>query len=266
MLLRSLFLKTVRDMRGQILGWGIGIGLMGLLVVTLYPSFKDQMGAWADLLASYPPAVTAFFGDMTMMVEWSGWLNVEFFSWIPPILAVFAVAAGAGLIAAEEEKGTLDLLLSHPIRRWRVVVEKWTALVVASVAICLLAALFLIVGAVVAGETEDLARLLLATLDIVPITLASGTFALLASVALRGRRLAITLAVVLVIGSWFVDSLGKMVEVLKPYRPLTLFHYYNGGSILLGGGDWGNVGVLLGLSILFLAASLVAFQRRDIAV
>jgi ABC-type transport system involved in multi-copper enzyme maturation permease subunit len=89
---------------------------------------------------------------------------------------------------------------------------------------------------------------------------------LLASVVLRRRRLAITLAVALVIGSWFVDSLGKMVEVLEPLRPFTLYHYFNGGSFLREGGDWGNVAVLLGLGLVFFAGSLVAFQRRDIAV
>lgn len=266
MLLRSLFLKTLRDMRGQILGWGTGIGLMGLLVATLYPSFRGQIDAMADLFASYPPAVTAFVGDMTMMGQLSGWLSVEFFSWIPPILAVFAVGAGAGLIAGEEERGTLDLLLSHPVRRWRVVVEKFAGLAVATVSICVLAGLFLLASLVAIGETGDLARLMLATLDIVPITLASGTFALMASVVLRRRRLAVTFAVVLVIGSWVVDSLGKLVEVLEPFRAFTLFHYFNGGSILQDGGDWGNVGVLLGLCLVFLAISLVAFQRRDIAV
>lgn len=266
MLLRSLFLKTLRDLRGQILGWGIGIGLMGLLVVSLYPSFKGQMGAWTDLMASYPEAISAFFGDMTRMGEWSGWLNVEFFSWIPPILAIFAVATGAGLIAGEEEKGTLDLLLSHPIRRWRVVVEKFAALVVATLAICLLAGLFVILGAAAIGQTGGLARLMVAILDIVPITLASGTFALMASVTLRSRRLAVTLSVALVIGSWFVDSLGEMVEALEPFRPFTLFHYYNGGTILLGGGSLGNAVVLLSLSLLFLAGSLLAFRRREIAV
>lgn len=266
MLLRSLFLKTLRDLRGQVLGWGTGVGLLGLLVVSLYPAFKDQMGAWAGLMASYPEAFTAFFGDMTMMGEWSGWLNVEFFSWTPPILAIFAVATGAGLVAGEEERGTLDLLLSHPIRRWRVVMEKYGAFCLAIALICLLAALFLVVGAVLARETGDLGRLLVAMLDIIPITLASGTFALLTSVVLRSRRLAITMAVVLVIGSWFVDSLGKMVDVLEPLRPFTLYHYFNGGTILRGAGEWSNVFVLLGLCLLFLAGSLFAFQHRDIAV
>lgn len=266
MLLRNLFLKTLRDLQGQILGWGTGAGLLGLLVILLYPPFQDQMGALTELLSSYPPALSAFFGDMSKLGQWEGWLNVEFYSWVPPILAIFAVGTGTGLIAGEEEKGTLDLLLSHPVRRWRLVADKFGAFVVATLLICLLAAAFLIAGAAMIGETENLAGVLQATLDIVPVTLAGGTFALMASVVLRRRRWATTAALVVVIGSWFVDSLGKAVEVVEPYRPFTLFYYYEGGAALTDGRDWGNTGVLLGLTALFLALSLAAFQQRDVAV
>jgi ABC-2 type transport system permease protein len=203
---------------------------------------------------------------MTKLGQWEGWLNIEFFSWVPPILAIFAVGAGTGLIAGEEEKGILDLLMSHPIRRWRIVTEKFAALVCATLLICLLAALFLIVSLMMIGETSNLGGALLAALDMIPITLAGGTLALMASVVLRHRRLATTIAIVVIIGSWFLDSLGKISDVLEPYRSFALFHYYTGGAVLTDGLDWGNIGVLLGLTILFLAIAVVAFQRRDIAV
>jgi ABC-2 type transport system permease protein len=266
MLLSNLFLKTLRDLRGQILGWGLGLGLLGLLMAALYPAFQDQMSLMVDLLAGYPPALTAFFGDMSDMGRWEGWLQVEFFSWIPPILAVFSVGVGTGLIAGEEERGTLDLLLSQPIRRWRVVADKFVAFVAAALLICVTVALCLVVGALMIGQTASLDGLVLATLNMVPITLAGGTFALMASTVLRNRRLATMVAIFVIIGSWFVDSLGKVVDVLEPYRLFTLFHYHTGDVVLTGSLGWGDVGMLLGLTILFFVISLLAFQRRDIAV
>jgi ABC-2 type transport system permease protein len=266
MLLRNLLLKTLRDLRGQILGWGIGLGVLALLIAALYPAFSEQMGMMVDLFSSYPPAVAAFFGDMSQMGRWEGWLNVEFFSWLPPILAIFAVGVGTALVAGEEEKGTLDLLLSHPIRRWRVVAAKVVAFITATLLICLLTAVFLILGAVMIGETENLKGIFLATLNMVPITLTGGTFALMASVILRRRRLATTAAIAVIIGSWFVDSLGKVVDTLEPYRPFTLFHYYTGDVVLTGHLDWADLGMLLGLTALFAVVSVVAFQLRDIAV
>jgi ABC-2 type transport system permease protein len=259
-------MKTLRDLRGQILGWGIGAGLLGWMVIFLYPAFQDQMGALMEMLKGYPPALTAFFGDMTQLASYLGWLNIEFYSYGPPILVIFAVVAGTGLVAGEEDKGTLDLLLSHPVRRWRLVTDKFAAFVVATLLIMVIAALFFVSASAMIGQTHDLDRIALATLNIAPITIASGALALMASVLFRSRRLATTVALVVIIGSYFLESMGKVVDLLEPYRPLALFHYYNSNAALLDKIKWGDAAILLGLAALFSAISLWAFQRRDIAV
>ena len=266
MWLRSLFAKTLRDLRGQILGWGIGAGLLGWMVIFLYPSFKDQTAALTEMLKAYPATLTGFFGDFTKLSTYPGWLNIELFSYGPPILAIFAVVVGTGLVAGEEEKGTLDLLLAHPIRRWQVVTEKFAAFVVATVLIMVLVAIFFLSGSVMIGQTSHLGRITLATMNIVPVTLASGAMALMASVLFRSRRLANMVALVVIIGSYFLESLGKTVEVLDPYRPIALYHYYDSSAALFEGIKWGDVGIMMGLTVLFFAISLFAFQRRDIAV
>jgi ABC-type transport system involved in multi-copper enzyme maturation permease subunit len=56
------------------------------------------------------------------------------------------------------------------------------------------------------------------------------------------------------------------VDVLKPYRPIALFHYYDSSGALFGSINWGDVGILLVLTALFFIIALFAFQRRDIAV
>ena len=266
MWLRNLFAKTLRDLRGQILGWGIGAGLLGAMVIFLYPSFKDQTAALTEMLQSYPATLSGFFGDFTKLSTYLGWLNIEFYSYGPPILAIFAVIVGTGLVAGEEEKGTLDLLLSHPIRRWRVVADKFAAFVVATVLIMALIALFFVGSSAMIGETSQLGRMALATVNIVPITLAGGALALMASVLFRSRRLATTVALVVIIGSYFLESLGRTVDLLEPYRPIALFHYYDSSAALFDNLRWGDVGILLALTALFFVVSLFAFQRRDIAV
>jgi len=266
MWLRNLFAKTLRDLRGQILGWGIGAGLLGWMIVFLYPSFKDQTAAFMDMLKSYPATLTGFFGDFSKLSTYPGWLNVELFSYGPPILAIFAVVVGTGLIAGEEEKGTLDLLLAHPIRRWRTVTDKFAAFAVATLLIMVLVAIFFVSGSAMIGETSHLGRITLATLNIVPITLASGAFALMASVLFRSRRLANLVALVVIIGSYFLESLGKTVDVLDPYRPIALYHYYDSSAVLFESIKWGDVGILLTLTAVCFVISLFAFQRRDIAV
>ena len=63
----------------------------------------------------------------------------------PLVLFIFAIGAGSGAVAGEEETGTLDLLLAHPLRRRDYVVQRFLALavLVAALGIVLLAAVAL---------------------------------------------------------------------------------------------------------------------------
>ena len=44
---------------------------------------------------------------------------------IPTLFLWFAISRGSGAIAGEEESGTLELLLTHPIKRSRILVDKF---------------------------------------------------------------------------------------------------------------------------------------------
>jgi ABC-2 type transport system permease protein len=48
------------------------------------------------------------------------------------LLIIFTTGIGARAIAGEEESGRLDLLLAYPVSRTRVVVQRFAALVVAT--------------------------------------------------------------------------------------------------------------------------------------
>src|SRR5258708_21956528 len=56
-------------------------------------------------------------GDMDRLPPPGGFLSLAFFSYLPLVFGVFAVLAGSGLLVADEENGTLDLVLAHPVSR-----------------------------------------------------------------------------------------------------------------------------------------------------
>ncbi len=53
---------------------------------------------------------------------------------------MFAIGAGARAIAGEEEGRTLDLLLSTPIRRSQVLLDKWISMVVTTLGLATVSA------------------------------------------------------------------------------------------------------------------------------
>jgi hypothetical protein len=64
---------------------------------------------------------------------------MNYFAFMPLILSVFAVLAGGGLLVADEEKGTLDLVLAHPVRRTSLFIGRVAAFVVATLAVLAIA-------------------------------------------------------------------------------------------------------------------------------
>jgi len=57
-----------------------------------------------------------------------------------------------------------------------------------------------------------------------------------------------------------------MVEGLKSYCKLSPFYYYTSAEPLRNGLDMGHAGVLIVLTVVFLAVALIAFERHDLAV
>ncbi len=59
-----------------------------------------------------------------------GYIRIELLSFMGPILVLlYAVGVGSSSIAGEEDRRTLDLLLTTPVTRSRVVVDKALAMV-----------------------------------------------------------------------------------------------------------------------------------------
>ena len=130
-MLRNVFLKSLRDLGRAFFWWSLGLVGLVALMVSVYPSVRDNE-ALNKLVNDYPAALKGFvaFGGEIDYVSAAGYLGSELFSlMVPLLLLVAAIGAGARAIAGEEERGTLDLLLAHPMSRRRVALEKLAALI-----------------------------------------------------------------------------------------------------------------------------------------
>jgi ABC-type transport system involved in multi-copper enzyme maturation permease subunit len=116
--LLNTFRYTFLSLRGQIIGWGLGIAFLGLLIVSFYGVFMERQADFMQLVESYPPEFLAFFGgDAASLLTPEGYLGMYGFSMLPLIVGIFAVIVGSRLLAGDEERGRLDLILSHPVGR-----------------------------------------------------------------------------------------------------------------------------------------------------
>jgi ABC-2 type transport system permease protein len=265
--LRDVFLKSLRDLRRSFAWWTVGLAGYVALIASVYPTVRDNPDL-EKLVESYPEALKAFvaFGGQFDFTSAAGYLGSELFSFMMPALfLVAAVGHGAGTLAGEEERGTIDLLLSSPLSRTRVALEKLAAMCVELAALGAVLWLALWVGARAFSMEVSVAHLASATALLVVLALAYGAIAFMVAAATGRKTLAIGLTVALAVGAYLVNSLASLVEALEPFQKATPFYHYAVADPLRQGLDPWHTLFLLAVGAGAAAAGVLLFDRRDLA-
>lgn len=260
----DVYRKTLADLRGATIVWSLGLAGLAAVNVLLFPTIQ-AMPDLVQFLEHLPPAFKAMIGDVGDMVRLEGFLRVKLFEPLPLLLAIFSVSQGAALIAGEVEHRSVDLLLSRPVRRSRVLLEKALALATATVVITAALTLGLLASVPrVAGEV-DARALVLSAANALPLTWVFGAAALLGSCALLRSRGASLIAGGLVVASYVFETLRVLSPPLRGWEPVSLFAHAKAGVSMAGQVSPGPILLLLGLAAALTAAAALVFARRDLA-
>jgi ABC-2 type transport system permease protein len=213
-----------------------------------------------------PPALQAFLGSDLSYASAPGFVSAEFFSWIPVLLIVYAVVQGTGAIAGEEGSGTIDLLMAQPVARSTMVLQKCLAFLAGAVLVVTLGFAGFALSIPFVSIDITLPDAAVASANLLPITLLFFALSLWLGAAAGNRGVAAGVAGAVATAAYFANSLASGVHQISGLRYASPFYYYGAGLPLVKGIDWPHVALLLGISVLFLALSLRAFERRDIAI
>jgi ABC-2 type transport system permease protein len=261
----TVFRQSLARSRGTILGWGLSLALLSMYLMTFYDTLVEQQAGIQQLLAGYPPELMSFFGNVTQMYTPEGYLTLEFFSYMPLVLGIYAVLAGSGLVASEEENGTLDLVLAHPISRSRLFLGRFLAFLGDVFVILAISWVGFVIGMRWTHMELSWGELAIPFIPLAAVLLLFGSLALLGSMLLPARRLAAMLAGLVVVGSFFVTSLARVDENLEAVARFSPLNYYQSGDAILGL-NWGWLLGLIGASALLALLAWWLFERRDIRV
>lgn len=264
---RSVGLKTFHDQWRATLGFAVLMAAYAGVLLAIYPSISSIIQL-KEIFDKLPESMRALFapGGVDITTP-EGYLATEFFSIIGPLVFfAYTIAIGGSATAAEEERGTIDMLLALPVRRWRVIVEKFVSMVVGTVVLGVALLAGVAIGGVAAGLTIHVEGFIAVIAGAMLLALLFGALALWIG-ALSGRRMAsIGMAFALAIVSYFVYSFSSLVEVLKPLRPFSPFTYYIGGDPLTNGVRVDDLAVLGSATFVFLVLAVISFERRDLRV
>lgn len=261
----EVLLESLRERSRSIVWWILGLVLLVGVNIAFYPSVRDDE-ALSDYAKDLPESLRALFaGGELDLASPVGYLNSQVFALTAPlVLFIFAIGAGSGAVAGDEEKGTLDLLLAHPLRRRDYVVQRFLALavLVAVLGIVLLAAVALGSSAVNLEIAFD--RLVAATVSVALVALFAGSLALAVGAVVSGRARAIAIAAGVVVLAWLLDGLGQAVAVLEPWRPLSPYYQALGQNPLRNGAPWGGWVILALATVAVTVIGAIGLERRDV--
>jgi ABC-2 type transport system permease protein len=264
-MLRDVFTKTLWDARRSLLGWAVAISAVGLMYAAFWPTVNTP--DMQQALQNYPDGLLEAFNydDLTSP---AGYLGSSVYGLLVPLLvAVFAIAAGTRAVAGDEEAGTLDLLLAHPVSRTKVALQRYTALVagLTLVGVVLWLAMLAIAGpAELEGVTAG--ELAAATTQLALLGACLGGLAFAVGATTGSKALAIAVSAGLTVLAYLANGVFPQVEGLAWTRDLSPWHWYLGGEPLKHGLQAGDALLLLAVTLVLVAAGTWRFNRRDVAV
>ncbi len=241
-----------------------GLALLTGLYIYMYPSISAGIDLDA-YVESMPPALRAAFG-IEALGTIEGFLAAELyaFGWVL-LLGLYLTYSAATVIADDVETGRMDMLLALPVSRSKVILEKFSALLVPIVFANAVMPVFVYAGVMAIGESVSVANLVMVHLLSIPYLLTTAAVGLVASVVFDRTGLAQRASLSVVFGLFLIDSVVTdtdfaVLGALSPTR------YYDPTAVLVSS-QWDFTGAVLLLVAtgVLLGVSRALFKRKDIA-
>jgi len=262
MLFRNIYLKTLRDYRIAILGWGLGIGLLVYVVLSSFPSLVETPEARASLVSLGPSF--AWIAEPIKIDTPGGYATFKY-GFTVLVMALWPLLASSRMLRGEEERGSMDVLLSMPRGRGRVALEKLAAIWTALLGMGLLIGLLTYAGGMRVNADFSFGDALLSGLNLALICGVFGSLALLISQFTQERGTAAGLTGGLLLIFIVLDMVHRVIPNTDWISHFSPIYYYNLNKPLVPGYgiNPGALLVLLALSIILSGASIWLFVRRD---
>ncbi|MCP2317747.1 ABC-2 type transport system permease protein [Nocardia amikacinitolerans] len=253
--------KTLRVNRRSLLGWTAGVTLAAVIYASFYPQMAKSGGSQTENL---PEGLREAL-NMNDIASAPGYLGSTVFGLIVPLLAMFFGAAlGARVSAADEESGTLDLLLAHPITRTSLILQRFAALVAAATglgAVLWLAMLAIRGGADLSAVSPG--QFAAQCLHLILLAVAFGALATGLGAAFGRRSVVFAVTAVVGVAAYAAHAFAGQIG-LDWATYLSPFHYYIDSEPLRNGVGWSGITVLAAASITLVAAGSYRFNHRDL--
>ncbi|MCY4625228.1 MAG: ABC transporter permease subunit [Chloroflexi bacterium] len=271
----SIYRNVLTLAKVGVVSWSVVLVLWALLVVWIYPSLGNTGVNFEEYLDAMPEQLKAAMGiqgpDESALIfqagafTYVGYLNIEYISWLPLLLGIYAVVYCGGLVSKEVERGTLDVVLSQPVERTTFLLSKLSGFLTLALIATAFSTIAVLLGGLTIGEDASVSNVIAVhAVSFLLVAAIAGYSTLASCVSLDpGRSLAA--AGVLTALTYFVNVLGSAIEAVGWLKYVSLFYYYDSLQVLAEGAiNWAGVGVYVGVFAVTTVSAVLVFRRKDL--
>ncbi len=268
----AAFRKAFRDSSRVLLWLSIFSVLYVLLIMAFYPSMVEQSAAMDRLMDAYPKEMLqAFYGgdveDLSIS-EPGNYLQSQFILWMELLMGVIIVVQAFNAFTNAERDGTLDVMLSLPISRRAYYLARVANSAFIAFILLLVTWLPLWLSTYIWPEFDvPPGRLALGVFGtFLPVMVVGGFAYLVAVVVPSSKGYAGPLAYLFLLGSYILYMFAVSIQDLNRFKPVFLFHYYNGGQTIRHGVPAGDWLLLAGVALVYYVLGWWFVDKKELGV
>ena len=250
--LRLPFTEGLWEQRIGLATWVVSTLVLGALMVSVTKSLVDAL--FAD------PNIAAVFQRAVPGPAYASMLGFVWFGIALLLLAGYAVVQ-VSRWSAQDQEGRVEMLLSAPISRARIVVERALEFAVASLLIVIGGYVGVAAEVPFAGLKLDAGHVFTASALLWPFALAFGGLGV--AVASRWPGVAVPFLAAFAAVEYFLGDLAPLFRLPGWVANLSVFHLY--GNPVVGNLSWTPPVSMLLVFLTGFAAALILMRQRDVA-
>lgn len=244
--------------------WTISISFLLVVCIFLFPEMKGEMEGMNDVFASMGSFTAAFGMDQLNFGTLIGFYSIECGNVLGLGGALFASLIAVSALAKEEKEHTAEFLLTHPIKRYKVITDKLIAVLLQILFMNAIIYGLSVGSMVLIGEDipwKEISLLHLAYL-ILQIELACICYGISAFL----HRGSIGIGLGIAIAFYFLNLIANITEKAEFLKYLTPFGYTEGADIVADG-SLNITYVLIGIvfAIVGISAAYWRYGKKDIS-
>jgi beta-exotoxin I transport system permease protein len=260
------FRLDLRRSRMLVVWIGVVSVLYAGIITAFYPTILGNAAEFEKMLEIYPKELMAAFGIAGSLGDPGVFLNSYIFQFLWPLVAAIVAILLATRLAADSDRGFLELPLSTRLPRVR-----YLAAVVASQVVAVAALSAAMIAAVIVVDLFiapdfDWARLSLAGVHATALGLAIAGVATFLAVLFLDRGRAGGLAAAILIVMYLLNVVAQLSKDVEWVARLSAFHYFDVKPLIdTGAYPLADSALFLVVAVSGWLLAAIAFRRRDLA-